>query len=281
MLKQHAQWLADWEIPSRNTGPHAQPHQHPFIPQQKPDWQAAEASPLGKALHNGYDPLYPPPPPGLFDISGIKSCTKTSAPVCLVGDRATAFQRPRLAPVPDHVPLPSGLLEDKSTSEGSCDEESSKSSVDEDVIVRRKDEPCVAAEEVVHGDSACPLDGVVQSSHSMRINLQGLKNFGSNRIVLVRRIHQLSFDSAEILREHYSWYGKVEHVFVSHTRSMLHSGTQKFRPSKVGFVVMSTASEVEAILADGQEQLILRRGVAVKINASKFERHSCDELGGC
>ncbi len=41
----------------------------------------------------------------------------------------------------------------------------------------------------------------------------------AGRILLVRKINRLGFDSASVLTAHYSAYGTVEHVFVPRSRS--------------------------------------------------------------
>jgi hypothetical protein len=96
-----------------------------------------------------------------------------------------------------------------------------------------------------------------QNNPTMRHNLRELENLDHSRIVLVRKINRLGMKSPEFLEAHYSQYGKVEQVLAPHSHVKLKGGCGwRLRPTCLGFIVMSTAAEAEAILAAGPEQQI-------------------------
>lgn len=104
----------------------------------------------------------------------------------------------------------------------------------------------------------------------MRSHLRDLQTVDSSRIVLVRKINRLGFESPKMLEDHYKKYGCVERVLVahSHVKSPYRRYVKRLRPSGLGFVVMSTIAEVDAILKDGIEQLVA--GAMIKVQ--RFER---------
>jgi len=113
------------------------------------------------------------------------------------------------------------------------------------------------------GHAETPASGGVDNS--LRANLEILQTMDCNRIVQVRKINRLGFQSVEVLEEHFTKYGKVDRVLVSHcyakTRNL------RYRPSGLGFVVMSEPAEVQKILAEGPELQICREmdGVASEV----------------
>jgi hypothetical protein len=111
---------------------------------------------------------------------------------------------------------------------------------------------------------------------SLRANLETLQSMDCNCIVQVRKINRLGFESARALEEHFSKYGKVDRVLVSHCYAKARN--LRFRPSGLGFVVMSCGEQVQAILADGPEHRIIREidgtrsDVAIHCQAFKPQR---------
>jgi hypothetical protein len=105
---------------------------------------------------------------------------------------------------------------------------------------------------------------------TLRSHLRDLQTVDSSRILLLRKINRLGFDSPRMLEDHYKNYGCVERVLVahSHVKSPYRRYVKRLRPSGLGFVVMSTIAEVDAILADGAEQLVA--GALIKVQ--RFER---------
>jgi hypothetical protein len=117
-----------------------------------------------------------------------------------------------------------------------------------------------------------------ENAATMRHNLQELENIDHTRLVLVRKINRLGIESPRFLEAHYSQYGTVERVLAPHSHVKLRGGPGwRLRPTCLGFIVMSKASEVEAILAAGPEQQI-RGGIGeaadslVTISVRPFQR---------
>lgn len=90
---------------------------------------------------------------------------------------------------------------------------------------------------------------------SLRSNLEVLCGLDPKRIVHCRKINRLGFHSAQVLRAQLSRYGTVSQVLVSHCYAR--NSANHFRPSGLGFVVMSSTEEAQAILANGPELPIL------------------------
>lgn len=110
-------------------------------------------------------------------------------------------------------------------------------------------------------------------NETMISHLQMLQQIDPSRVVLVRKINRLGFESPVALKEHYSWYGTVETVLVSHcrvksTHSQNRAMSSRLRPSGMGFVVMCRSEEVNAIIGEGNEQIV----AGVTILVQRFQR---------
>jgi len=101
---------------------------------------------------------------------------------------------------------------------------------------------------------------------SLRYNLEALHSMDSNCIVLTRKINRLGFESAPVLEAFFARYGHVNRVLVSHCHAK--SRNLRFRPSGLGFVVMSCEEEALAILADGPE-IEVCPGAIINVQAFK------------
>lgn len=106
---------------------------------------------------------------------------------------------------------------------------------------------------------------------TLRTHLQELLKFPASEILIVRKINRLGFDSAKVLKQHFSLYGTVVEVYVAHSRvkpANCRQSQARWRPSGLGFVVMGCAEEVAAVLKQGAEQDV--RGCAIRVQ--NFER---------
>lgn len=117
------------------------------------------------------------------------------------------------------------------------------------------------------------------ADETLRTHLRDLQKVSSDRVVLVRKINRLGFESADVLKQHYSMYGTVDRVLVahSHVKSQNRRCGSRLRPSGLGFVVMGSKQEAEAILEDGLDQLIQAGETnkkAVTIRVQSFERRT-------
>jgi hypothetical protein len=96
------------------------------------------------------------------------------------------------------------------------------------------------------------------ASDTLRSHLRALQEVDSRRVVQVRKISKLGFQSGAALERHYSAFGKVECVRVafSHVKPQSTGLAVRIRPSGLGFVVMSSIEEAEAILRAGENQVV-------------------------
>jgi len=109
---------------------------------------------------------------------------------------------------------------------------------------------------------------------SLATILRDLAQLDSARVVMVRKINRLGLESAAALESYFSRFGTLERVMVSHSRSKSTFGQTRLRPATLGFLLMSSADEVQAILAAGGEHMIND----IPVIASPFESHPVDSL---
>jgi len=95
---------------------------------------------------------------------------------------------------------------------------------------------------------------------TLRTNLRVLETMDASKVIIVRRINRLGLDSAAMLKSHFSQYGVVDQIFVSHSRVR---STNRVRPAGLGFLVMSSEAEAKAILSMGHEQVV--KGVIITL----------------
>jgi len=104
---------------------------------------------------------------------------------------------------------------------------------------------------------------------TMKEQLEALQNEDPACVFIARRINRLGFASAEILRSHFSTYGKVETVLVAHSRVKSMASNrgrqeqQRLRAAGVAFIVMSSAEVVAMLLAECAQSIV--NGVAVQL----------------
>mmetsp|Transcript_62235 Transcript_62235/g.111198 ORF Transcript_62235/g.111198 Transcript_62235/m.111198 type:complete len:583 (+) Transcript_62235:64-1812(+) len=129
------------------------------------------------------------------------------------------------------------------------------------------------------GGNAGPPAGTEEET--LRTHLRELQKVSPDKVVLVRKINRLGFESPAALEAHYSQYGKVERVLVahSHVKSQNRRFAARLRPSGLGFVVMSKKEEADAILALGAEQVVGggvdHQGATIRVQ--RFQRRSDDD----
>lgn len=107
-------------------------------------------------------------------------------------------------------------------------------------------------------------DCLSQEKESLSTNLRELDKMDAARILIVRRINRLGLESPTWLRAHFSQYGIVDKVLVAHSRGKpTNTGTARVRTAGIGFIVMSKAEDVQAILSTGAEQAV--NGVMISV----------------
>lgn len=90
---------------------------------------------------------------------------------------------------------------------------------------------------------------------SLRTHLELLQSKDPECVFSVKNIHRLGLNSPAILEHHFGRWGKVESVLVCH--NCVKSQDQnscRFRPSRLGFVVMQRREDANRILAEGEWQ---------------------------
>lgn len=81
--------------------------------------------------------------------------------------------------------------------------------------------------------------------------LRCLEFVDQERVVIVRKMKKLGFNSAVILRAYFEQFGAVENIYVSHSHL-----AQRMRPSSLGFVVFASAEARQMALALGTQREI-------------------------
>jgi hypothetical protein len=105
--------------------------------------------------------------------------------------------------------------------------------------------------------------------------LNDLQSEDPEKIVIVRKINRLGFDSADILKKHFEQYGAVDKVRLSNAHRKekgRYSFQVRLRPSGIGFVVFQDAKVAAQVLAEGETRMI--HGVEVRMRP--FERRRFD-----
>jgi hypothetical protein len=126
------------------------------------------------------------------------------------------------------------------------------------------------------------LGKALEQSSDARVKLRSQVKADRHRTVVALKINRLGFDAEKLLKEHYASFGTVDYVCVplkvnrvpATSTSPAHS---HLRPSGLGFVVMSKESEVQAILAAGEEQIV--NGKVINVRAFKQGEEKDGENG--
>lgn len=102
-----------------------------------------------------------------------------------------------------------------------------------------------------------------------RVKLRSQVKADCHRTVVTLKINRLGFEAEQLLKEHYSKFGKVDYVCVPLKVNRVAAtatspALSHLRPSGLGFVVMSKEEEVQAILAAGNEQQVCGKTITVR-----------------
>jgi len=114
--------------------------------------------------------------------------------------------------------------------------------------------------------SDAAIDTTSYVSTTLQDHLQALRHVSPNIVFIVRGVGKLGFGVAGILDRHFSKFGGVSRVMVTHSKVKPDRGSSgrapRVRAGSIGFVVMAQARAVEAILAK-EEHVI--EGVRVRV----------------
>jgi hypothetical protein len=105
--------------------------------------------------------------------------------------------------------------------------------------------------------------------------LSELQSEDPDKLLIVKKINRLGFDSADILKEHFEQFGPVEKVRLSnaHTKEPGTSHQVRLRPSGIAFVLFKSSEAAAQVLAEGETQTV--NGLDVFVRG--FERRQADD----
>jgi len=131
------------------------------------------------------------------------------------------------------------------------------------------DMPAQNAAQVNSEKSAKPA--ISGEGNSLRTDLEKIKLYAPGCALLVRKIKPLGFESADHLKTHFSQFGEVKEVLVSHciTKPSPKRASGRVRPAALGFVVMATPEEADEAFAQA-EHLIQSSNESVNVEVTRF-----------
>lgn len=105
------------------------------------------------------------------------------------------------------------------------------------------------------------------SSGSLRQDLEKLRKYESDCVIILRKIKKLGFESPKLLEEYFSQYGDVAEVLVahSHVKPTTKRPNGRVRPAALGFIVLGSAEAASRALAAGGEQEVC--GTMIELSA--------------
>jgi len=96
-------------------------------------------------------------------------------------------------------------------------------------------------------------------------HLNELQQEDPAKILIVRKINRLGFDSAEKLKEHFERFGPVEKVRLSNAHAKQPGNFRsRVRPSGIAFLLFQDAQDATRALAAGASQVIANAEVFVR-----------------
>jgi len=115
-------------------------------------------------------------------------------------------------------------------------------------------------------------------SGSLRQDLELLRQRQPERVIIVRRIKKLGFESPQLLDMHFSQYGEVKELLVahSHIKPSAKRPNGRVRPAALGFVVMADEEGAQNAFKAGEEQMIGGHGIELG-SFEAFDAHYADE----
>lgn len=109
--------------------------------------------------------------------------------------------------------------------------------------------------------------------NSLRNYLERIKLHTPGCALLIRKIKPLGFESPEYLRAHFGQLGMVQEVLVSHciTKASSKRTKPRVRPAALGFVVMASREDADAVFAQGEQQVIPCHNGSVTVEVQRFK----------
>lgn len=106
--------------------------------------------------------------------------------------------------------------------------------------------------------------------------LHQLEGEDPSKLLVVRKINRLGFNSANLLTEHYGRYGTVSNVLLSNNHEKQASAPfpVRLRPSGIGYVLFESADAAARALEEGATQVVA--GVEIAVRA--IEKRQAPEM---
>jgi hypothetical protein len=137
----------------------------------------------------------------------------------------------------------------------------------------------VLADDIGASEPAAGPSGKLQftdTTLTLHAVLSLLSADADSQILTVRRIHKLGFESAQVLRAHFSSFGVVDKILLLPSRRKITSGRgtgcARTRPSSMGFVVMKDVASVDMALLERLSEDNTHNVCGFKLVVQKFER---------
>lgn len=113
---------------------------------------------------------------------------------------------------------------------------------------------------------------------SLKDDLEKLRCYERECCILVRKIKQLGVQSPAKLREHFSFYGELVEVLVSHSfeKPNPKRANGRVRPAALGFLVLRSPEAAKAVLAAGEEQVMGSGADAVTVAVERYEPQNAE-----
>lgn len=123
----------------------------------------------------------------------------------------------------------------------------------------------VEAENPLRKESGVP--DLENNGGTLRIHLQSLQEEDSKNVLILRKINKLGFESPELLESYFSEFGDVKRVLVahSHVKPSNRRSRSRVRPAGLGFVVMGSRADIDAVLCMGEQHLV--NGIDIQVQS--------------
>eukprot|EP00746_Dinoflagellata_sp_MGD_P042803 gnl/MRDRNA2_/MRDRNA2_203777_c0_seq1.p1 gnl/MRDRNA2_/MRDRNA2_203777_c0~~gnl/MRDRNA2_/MRDRNA2_203777_c0_seq1.p1 ORF type:complete len:340 (+),score=73.62 gnl/MRDRNA2_/MRDRNA2_203777_c0_seq1:255-1274(+) len=105
-------------------------------------------------------------------------------------------------------------------------------------------------------DSGVP--DLENTGETLRMHLQSLQDEDPKNVLILRKINKLGFESPDLLETYFSEFGDVKRVLVAHSRVKPSNrrSRSRVRPAGLGFVVMASRADIDAVLCLGEQHVV-------------------------
>jgi len=129
------------------------------------------------------------------------------------------------------------------------------------------------AQELEHHTS--PQPGLAGAEHvgSLKEDLEKLRCYDRECCILVRKIKRLGVGSPDKIRAHFSFYGELAEVLVSHSfeKPNPKRANGRVRSAALGFIVFQNPDAAKALLVAGEHHVVGDGADAVTVSVEQYE----------